>query len=80
MDIDMIDVTLRLKDPIDQDQADRLQASLHELDGVISTHIGEETRHMLLTEINPRVIDADKVLAHVNNQGVSAELAVPDRF
>ncbi len=80
MDIALIDLTMQFRHAPDPALLAGLEQSLHELDGVISTHPSRHNPRLMLVEINPQRIDADTVLHHVSHQGMQADWVVPDRL
>jgi len=80
MDIDLVDVTVQLQEDISAEQLHGLESALHSLDGVVSTHVPDHNRHLLLVEMNPRRVDADAVLNQLLQRGIHAKLLVPQQL
>ena len=80
MDIPLIDVTMQIHDSLVGDRRRAMEAAVHALDGVVSTHLMSSNPHLMLVEINPRRITGDQLLHAMQAQGLDAEFAVPDRL
>jgi len=80
MDIDMVDVTVHIREDMNAEQLQDLQHAVRELDGVISTHVADHNPHLLMVEMNPRRVQTDAVLNRLLQRGVHAKLLVPQHL
>lgn len=80
MDIDMVDVTVHIREDMTAEQLQSLQHAVRELDGVISTHVADHNPHLLVVEMNPRRVQTDAVLNQLLQRGVHAKLLVPEHL
>ena len=74
MDIKLADVTLHIDENLNVEQRESIEDSLRALDGVVSVHNSDNTPHLTIIEFNPAVMDSQKILKRVVDQGAHAEL------
>ena len=74
MDINLVDVTLHIDENLSAEQRETIEESLRALDGVVSVHNSEKTAHLTIVEYNPAVMESQKILKRVTDQGVHAKL------
>ena len=74
MDINLVDVTLHIDENLSAEQRGTIEESLRALDGVISVHNSDKTAHLTIVEYNPAVMESQKILKRVTDQGAHAEL------
>jgi hypothetical protein len=75
MDTNLTDVILHIDEDLDNEQRETIEESLRALDGVVSVHNSDKTPHLTIVEYDPAVMDSQKILKRVTNQGAHAELA-----
>ena len=73
-DINLADITLHIDENLDAEQRGTIEESLRALDGVVSVHNSDRAPHLTLVGYNPSVIDSQKILKRVTDQGAHAEL------
>jgi hypothetical protein len=80
VDIQLIDVTVRIFDDLGPEHLRMLESDLRAIDGVVSTHSSGTNAHMLLVEFNPERTTSTSIIDRITQQGINAELAVPQRL
>jgi hypothetical protein len=75
MDTNLTDVILHIDEDLDNEQRETIEDSLRALDGVVSVHNSDKTPHLTIVQYDPAVMDSQKILKRVTNQGAHAELA-----
>ncbi len=80
MDISLVDITLHIRNALSAEQRHEMQDAVHQMDGVVSTHLAAAHPQTMLVEINPQRTDGDQVLQQLLSRGVDADLVVPDRL
>ena len=75
MDTNLTDVILHIDEDLDNEQRETIEDSLRALDGVVSVHNSDKTPHLTIVEYDPAVMDSQKILKRVTDQGAHAELA-----
>lgn len=78
MKVEMVDFTLHLRDRLDEGRLQDLERGVHELDGILSTHRSSDHPQIMLVAVNPERTNSTSVLAYLAEQGVDAELYVPE--
>lgn len=73
-DIDVADITLHIDENLDAEQRGTIVESLRALDGVVSVHNSDRAAHLTVIGYNPSVIDSQRILKRVTDQGAHAEL------
>ena len=74
MDINLVDVTLHIDENLSAEQRETIEESLRALDGVVSVHNSDKTAHLTIVEYNPAVMESQKILKRVTDQGAHAKL------
>ena len=74
MDINLVDVTVHIDEDLSPETRITVQDSIRALDGVVSVHNSIKTPHLTVVEYNPEVMDSQKILKRITDQGVHAEL------
>ncbi len=74
MDIHLVDVTVHIDEDLSPEQRITVQDSLRALDGVVSVHGSSKTPHLTIVQYNPKVMDSQKILKRITDQGAHAEL------
>lgn len=80
MNIQLVDVAVRIYDDLSLDRMQDLEEALRKMDGVVSIHSPKAHPHMMLVEYNRDRVNSIRIIDHINQQGVCAELAVPERI
>ena len=75
MDTNLADVILHIDEDLDNEQRETIEDSLRALDGVVSVHNSDKTPHLTIVQYDPAVMDSQKILKRVTNQGAHAEIA-----
>ncbi len=52
-DIQLVDVTIHIDKDTDNATRGKIEAALRGIDGVVSVHMPEEERHLIVVEYNP---------------------------
>jgi len=73
-DINLADITLHIDEDLSAEQRGTVEESLRALDGVVSVHNADRTPHLTIVEYNPSVMDSQRILKRVTDQGAHAEL------
>jgi hypothetical protein len=73
-DIKLTDVTIHMDREPDADTRDKVETALRELHGVVSVHMPENRKHLLIVEYNPDVTAAAYMLETVNNLAGHSEM------
>ena len=74
MDINLVDLTVHIDEDLNPEQRITVQDSLRALDGVVSVHGSSKTPHLTIVSYNPEVMDSQKILKRIMDQGAHAEL------
>ena len=74
-DINLADITLHIDEDLSAEQRGTIEESLRALDGVVSVHNSDKAPHLTVIEYNPSVMDSQRILRRVTDQGVHAQLA-----
>ena len=74
MGINLVDVTVHIDENLSPEQRISVQDSIRALDGVVSVHISSKTPHLTVVEYNPDVMDSQRILKRITDQGAHAEL------
>lgn len=80
MDIQMVDVAVRFYEDLDSERLRELEETLRGVDGVVSIHFPRERPHVMLVEYNRARVNSTKIIDRITQQGIRAELAVPERI
>lgn len=80
MDIQLVDVTVRFYEDLNSERLRDLEEALRGMDGVVSIHSPRAHSHVMLVEYNRACINSTKIIDRVTQQGINAELAVPERI
>jgi hypothetical protein len=78
VDVELIDVTVRIYDDLAPGDLRHLEDVLRGIDGVVSTHASRRHPHVMLVEFNPRRTSSIRIIDTITQDGVNAELAVPE--
>jgi len=73
-DINLADLSLHINEDLSAEQRSTIEESLRALDGVVSVHNSEKTPHLMVVEYDPSVMDSQKILNRVTDQGAHAQL------
>jgi hypothetical protein len=73
-DIKLADVTIHIDGDIDDATRGKVEAALRGMDDVVSVHMPEDKRHLLVVEYNPDKTSSGVVLAAVREMAGHAEL------
>ena len=73
-DIKLVDVTIHIDSDISDEIRGQVEAALRGLDDVVSVHMPEDKRHLVVVEYNPDKINSGVVLAAVREMAGHAEL------
>ena len=73
-DIKLADITVHIDQNLDAEQRGTIEQSLRALDGVVSVHNSDRTPHLTIVEYDTRVMDSQRILKRVTDQGAHAEL------
>ncbi|MCG6938725.1 MAG: ATP-binding protein [Gammaproteobacteria bacterium] len=74
MDINLVDLTVHIDENLSPEQRITVEDSLRALDGVTSVHGSSKTPHLTIVQYNPEVMDSQKILKRITDQGAHAEL------
>ena len=74
MDISLVDLTVHIDESLSPEQRIDIQDSIRALDGVVSVHGSSKTPHLTIVQYNPEVMDSQKILKRITDQGAHAEL------
>ncbi|TNF98568.1 MAG: ATP-binding protein [Gammaproteobacteria bacterium] len=74
MNTNLTDVLLHIDEDLSTEQRETIEESLRALDGVVSVHNSDKTPHLTIVEYDTAVMDSQKILKRVTNQGAHAEL------
>ncbi len=80
MDIQLVDVAVRFYEDLNSEHLRELEETLRGMDGVVSVHLPRERQHVMLVEYNRARTDSTKIIDRITQQGINAELAVPERI
>lgn len=78
--MDMVDVAFQFSDSLDEGRRQQVEASIRELEGVISVHLHHAAHPAMLVQINPEQIRSEGILSQLQAQGLDARVIVPDRL
>ncbi|HKJ09008.1 MAG TPA: hypothetical protein VKA76_07975 [Gammaproteobacteria bacterium] len=78
--MDMVDIAFQFNDTLDEGRQQQIEASLRELEGVISVHLHHGAHPAMLVQINPERVRSEGVLSQLQAQGLNARMIVPDRL
>lgn len=73
-DIKLVDVTIHIDSDISDEIRGQVEAALRGLDDVVSVHMPEDKRHLVVVEYNPDKTTSGVVLAAVREMAGHAEL------
>jgi hypothetical protein len=73
-DINLADITLHTDENLSAEQRGTIEVSSRALDGVVGMHSSDEPPHLTVVEYNPGVMDSQRVLKRVTDQGAHAQL------
>ncbi len=73
-DIQLADVTIHIDQDADDATRAQVETALRNLDGVVSVHMPEDKRHLVVVEYNPEKSKATVLLAAVREIVIRAEL------
>jgi len=73
-DINVADITLHIDEKLGAEQRGTIEESLRALDGVVSVHNSDKAPHLTIVGYNPSVMDSQRILKRVTDQGAHAEL------
>lgn len=74
MDINLVDVTVHIDEDLSPETRITVEDSLRALDGVVSVHGSSKTPHLTIVQYNPEIMDSQKILKRITDQGAHAEL------
>jgi len=74
MGINLVDLTLHIDENLSAEQRVTIEESLRALEGVVSVHNSDKTPHLTIIEYDPAVMDSQRILKRVTDQGAHAEL------
>jgi hypothetical protein len=74
VDIKMTDVTIHMDRETDAATREMIETSLRKLQGVVSVHMPENRKHLLIVEYNPDVTRAEYMLETVNKLAGHSEM------
>lgn len=80
MDIQLVDVAIRFYEDLNSERLHELEEALRGMDGVVSLHFPRERPHIMLVEYNRARTNSTKIIDRITQQGINAELAVPERI
>lgn len=80
MEVQLVDVAVRIYDDLNPDRLHELEDTIREVDGVVSIHSPKGHPHVLLVEYNRARVNSIRIIDHITQHGVNAELAVPERI
>ena len=73
-DIQLADVTIHIDSDVSDEIRGQVEASLRNLRDVVSVHMPEDKRHLVVVEYNPDKITSGTVLAAIREMAGHAEL------
>ena len=73
-DINLADITLHIDEKLNAEQRDTIEESLRALDGVVSVQNSDRAPHLTIVGYDQSVMDSQRILKRVTDQGVHAEL------
>ena len=73
-DINLADITLHIDENLSAEQRGTIEESLRALDGVVSVHNSDKTPHLTVIGYDRNVVDSQRILKRVTDQGAHAEL------
>ncbi len=74
MSINLVDLTVHIDEDLSPEQRITVQDSLRALDGVASVRGSSKTPHLTIVQYNPQVMDSQKILKRITDQGAHAEI------
>jgi hypothetical protein len=74
MDIELVDVTLHIDESLDERQREKLEEALRAVQGVVSVHLPEDRRHLVVVEYDPAQAKSQDILKRAVGEGIHAEL------
>jgi len=74
MDINLVDITVHIDENLSPEQRIDINDSIRALDGVVSVHGSSKTSHLTIVQYDPDVMDSQKILKRITDQGAHAEL------
>lgn len=77
MDIEVVDVTLHIREDLNTEGLQEVQHALREIEGVVSTHISGRNPHLLMVAMNPRRTNAAALVNRLLQRGLHGEVRVP---
>ena len=73
-DINLADITLHIDEDLSAEQRGTIEESLRALDRVVSVHNSDKVPHLTVIEYDPSVMDSQRILKRVTDQGAHAQL------
>lgn len=73
-DIKLVDITIHIDKETDDATRDKVENALRALDGVVSVHLPENERHLVVVEYNPDAMQSSALLAAVQDVAGHAEM------
>ena len=73
-DIKLADVTIHIDKDVSDEIRGQVEAALRGLDDVVSVHMPEDKRHLVVVEYNPDKVSSGVVLGAVREMAGHAEL------
>lgn len=73
-DIKLVDVTIHVDRDVSDEIRGQVEAALRGMDDVVSVHMPEDKRHLIVVEYNPGKTTSGVVLAAVREMAGHAEL------
>ena len=73
-DIKLVDVTIHIDKEADDTTRERVENALRQLDGVVSVHLPDHQRHLVVVGYNPDTIESSMLLTTVRGITGHAEM------
>ncbi len=73
-DIKLADVTIHIDNDVSDEIRGKVEAALRRLDDVVSVHMPEDKRHLVVVEYNPDKVSSGVLLGAVREMTGHAEL------
>lgn len=73
-DIKLADITIHIDQDASDDTRNKVEAALRGMDDVVSVHMPEDQRHLVVVEYNPDKTTSGVVLAAVREMAGHAEM------
>lgn len=74
MSMSLVDVTIHVDEGINEDQQNTIIEALRDCNGVVAVGHQHKSFHLFIVEYDPEVVNSERLLEVVKNQGVHAEL------